>query len=96
MKTLLTAAAIAFVPVIALAGEVRTEGTKTIHGGVMTGAFGKTVPTMSSDAKPMEKSKAPERETYTDVVGRLIPTMTAPNGDVDMTETQDSSETTTQ
>ena len=81
MKAFLAAAAIAIVPATAFAADIRTEGTKLIHGGVMTQAFSDTVPTMSNDAEPMEKSEAPERETYTDVVGRLVPVMTASDED---------------
>lgn len=48
------------------------------HDGVMTEKLGEEVPTMTSDEKPMEKSDAPDAQTYTGKVGESVPNMTSP------------------
>ncbi len=84
-RILITALALAAAPALALAaGDTVKTGENAVTGGhskekAMTEKLGEAVPTMTSEEKPMEESKAPESQTYTDTIGKTVPEMTAPS-----------------
>lgn len=82
-RIMMTAIALAVGPALAMADD-KAASDKAVPGGhsdkTMTKKLGDEVPTMTSDEKPMDKSKAPESETYTGAVGENVPEMTSPSG----------------
>lgn len=51
------------------------------HQGVVTEKIDAIVPTMTTLSSPIAQSVARQSDTYTDVVGSLVPAMTSPDAE---------------
>ncbi len=82
MKTTIAAIALIVAPLaVASADTVSKDDLragKVTHQGIVTQKLDAIVPTMTSLSSPVARSVARESETYTDVIGFLVPAMKSP------------------